>query len=93
LSKQIGEYINTIIKITEALLEANRDAAIEVNTEKTNIRVINSRRMRLTWHVARMGQMRNAHNILVGKCEGERPCGRLRRRWEDNIKMYVREMG
>jgi hypothetical protein len=36
---------------------------------------------------------KNAYRILVGKPEGKRPLGKLRRRWEDNIKMYLREIG
>jgi hypothetical protein len=48
------------------------------------IRVIKSRRMRWTGHVARMGGMRC--NLLVGKRERKRPLGRPRRRWEDNIR-------
>jgi hypothetical protein len=39
------------------------------------------------------GEKRNAYRILVGKPEGNRPLGRLRRRWEDNIKMDLREIG
>jgi len=39
-----------------------------------------------------MGEMRNSYNILVGKPEGKRPLGRPRRRWEDNIKMYLRKI-
>jgi hypothetical protein len=40
-----------------------------------------------------MGGVRNAYSILVGKPEGRRPLGRPRRRWEDNIKMDLREIG
>jgi hypothetical protein len=40
-----------------------------------------------------MGEMRNAYRILVGKPEGKRPLGRSRRRWVDNIKMGLREIG
>jgi hypothetical protein len=40
-----------------------------------------------------MGEMRNAYKILVGKPEGKRPLGRLRRRWEDNIGIDLREVG
>jgi hypothetical protein len=40
-----------------------------------------------------MGEMRNAYNISVGKPEGKRPLGRPRRRWEDNIRMDLREIG
>jgi hypothetical protein len=51
------------------------------------VRVVNSRRMRWAGHVERMGEGRGVHRVLVGKPEGRRPLGRLRRRWEDNIKM------
>ena len=49
--------------------------------------VIKSRRMRWEGHVARMGEGRGVHKVLVGKPEGKRSFGRPRRRWEDNIKM------
>jgi hypothetical protein len=55
--------------------------------------MIKSRRMRWAGHVARMGEKRNAYRILVGKPEGKRPPGRPRRRWVDNIKMDLREIG
>jgi len=57
------------------------------------IRVIKSRRMRLAGRVARMRYIRNAYKISVGKPEGKRPFGRVRRRWEDNIRMDLREIG
>jgi hypothetical protein len=56
------------------------------------VRVIKSRRMRWAGHVARMGEVRGAYNILVGRTEERRPLGRPRRRWEDNIKMDLREI-
>ena len=43
--------------------------------------------------MAHMGEGRGVHRVLVWKPEGKRPLGRPRRRWEDNIKMYVREVG
>ena len=43
-------------------------------------------------HVARMGERRGVYRVLVGKSEGKRPLGRPRRRWEDNIKMYLQEV-
>ena len=55
------------------------------------IRTLKSRRQRWAGHVARMEQSRNAYRALVGKPEGKRPLGRPRRRWEDNIKMDLRE--
>jgi hypothetical protein len=57
------------------------------------IRMIKSRRMRWAGHVARMGEKRNAYRILVGKQEGKRHLGRPRRRWVDNIKIDLREIG
>ena len=49
--------------------------------------------MRLVGHVARMDQGRGVYRVLVGKSEGKRPLGRLRRRREDNIKMDLQEVG
>jgi hypothetical protein len=57
------------------------------------IRVIKSRRLRWAGHVARMGERRGAYRSLVGKSEGRRPLERPRRRWEDNIKVDLREVG
>jgi len=44
-------------------------------------------------HVARMGERRGVRMVLVGKPEGKRPLGRPRRRWMDNMKMYLQEVG
>jgi hypothetical protein len=57
------------------------------------IRMIKSRGKRCAGHVARMEDKRIACRILVGKPEGRRPLGRLRRRLVDNIKMDFREIG
>jgi hypothetical protein len=57
------------------------------------VRVIKARRMKWVGHVARMGEVKDAYNILVGRPEERIPLGRPRRRWEDNIKMYLREIG
>ena len=51
------------------------------------VRVIKSRRLRWAGHVVRMEEGRSASKILTGKPIGERPLGRPRRRWEDNIRM------
>jgi hypothetical protein len=55
------------------------------------IRQIKSRRMRWAGHEARMGEKRNVYKVLVGKPEGKRPLERPRHRWEDRIRMDVRE--
>ena len=52
-----------------------------------------SRRMRWTEHVARTGDSKGAYRVLVGKTKGKRPLGRPRSRWDDNIKMDLREVG
>jgi hypothetical protein len=57
------------------------------------IRQVKSRRMRWAGHVARMGEERKLYEVLVGKPEGRRPLGRPRRRWEDRIRMDLREIG
>ena len=57
------------------------------------VRVVKSRRMRRAGYVARMGERRGVHRVLIGKPEGKRPFGRLRLRWEDNIKMDLQEVG
>jgi len=57
------------------------------------VRVVKSRRIRWAGHVTRMGEGRGVHRVLVGKPEGKRPLGTPRHRWEDNIKMDLREVG
>ena len=57
------------------------------------VRVIKARRMRWAKHVARMGDRKGLNRVLVGKPEGESPFGRPRRKWEDNIKMDLQEVG
>ena len=56
------------------------------------IRRLKSRQLRWAGHVARTEQSRNAYRVLMGKSEGKRPLGRPRRRWEDNIRMDLREV-
>jgi len=57
------------------------------------VRVITSRRMRWAGHGARLRERRDVSRVLVWKPEGKRPLGRLGRRWEDNIKMDLQEVG
>jgi hypothetical protein len=55
--------------------------------------IVKAKRMRSAGHVARIGEKRSAYRLLVGKPEGWRPLGRLRRRWLDNIRMDLLEVG
>ena len=57
------------------------------------VRVTKSRRMGWAGHVARMGEKRGPYRVLVGKPERKIPLGKSRRRWEDNIKMDLQEVG
>ena len=57
------------------------------------MRVTKSRRIRWVGHIARMGEKRGVFMVLMRKPEGKRPLGRPRRRWEDNIKMDLQEVG
>ena len=56
-------------------------------------RVTKSRRIRWAGHVARMGEGRCVYRVLVGIPEGKKPLGRPRRRWEENFKMDLQEVG
>ena len=57
------------------------------------VRMVKSRRLRWAGHVARMEEGRSAFKILTGKPTGKKPLGRPRRRWEDNIRMDLEEIG
>jgi hypothetical protein len=57
------------------------------------VRVIKSRRMIWAGHVARMGEVRGVYRVLVGKPEGRRPLAKPRRRWVNNIRMALQEVG
>jgi hypothetical protein len=57
------------------------------------VRVVKSRRMRWAGHVTRTGKGRGVYRILVGRPEGRRLLGRPRRRWEENMKMDLQEVG
>jgi hypothetical protein len=59
----------------------------------STIRIIKSRRIRWARYVARLGEKRNAYELLVAKPEGKSPLGRPRCRWVDNIKMDLLEIG
>jgi len=56
------------------------------------VRVIKSRTMRWTGHVARISEEREVYGVLMGKREGRRPLGGPRRRWVDNIRMDLQEV-
>jgi hypothetical protein len=71
----------------------HNDELLSLYSSPNIVRVIKSRRMRWAEHVARMGEGRGVCRVLVGRPEGKRQLGRPRRRWENNIKMDLREIG
>jgi hypothetical protein len=71
----------------------HNDELHSLYSSPNTVRVIKSRRMRWVGHVARMEEGRGVYRVFVGRPEGKRPLGRPRHRWEDNIKLDLREIG
>jgi len=65
----------------------------DLYSSPNNLRVIKSRIMRWAGHLASLGEERGVYMVLVGKPEGKSPLGRTRRRWVDNIKTDLQEVG
>jgi len=65
----------------------------DLHSSPNIVRVIKSTRMRWAGHVARMGEERGTYRVLVGKPVRRRPLGRPRRRWVDNIRTDLQEVG
>ena len=70
--------------------ETQRDGSFK---KKTGFYYVYGECLRWAGHVARMGEERGAYRVLVGKPEGKRPLERARRRWMDNIRMDLQEVG
>jgi hypothetical protein len=81
------------VEVTGGWRKLHNEELHDLYSAPSIVRVIKARRMRWAGHVARMGEVRGAYSILVGRPEGRRPLGRTRRRWEDNIKMDLGEIG
>jgi hypothetical protein len=80
-------------EVTTGWIKLHRDELHGLYSSPSIIRAIKANEMRWAGHVTRMGEVRGVYNILVGKPGGRRPLGRPRRRWEDNIKMDLGEIG
>jgi len=80
-------------EVTEEWRKLHNEELNDLYCSPNIVREIKSRRMRWAGHVARMEDRRGVSRVLVGKPEGKRPLGRTRRRWEDNIKMDLQEVG
>jgi len=84
---------NNNMLVTEEWRKLHNEEHNDLCCSPNIVRLIKSRRMRWAGHVACMGERRDVCKVLVGKTEGKRPLGRPRRRWEDNIKMDLQEVG
>ena len=80
-------------EVTGEWRKLHKEELMDLHSLPNIVRVVKSRRMRCAWHVARMGEGRGVHRVLMVKPEGKRLVGSPRRRWEDNIKMDLREVG
>jgi hypothetical protein len=80
-------------EVTRGWRKLHNEELRDLYSSPSIIRIIKSRRMRWAGHVSRMGEKRNAYRSLVRKPERKRPLGRPRRRWVDNIKMDLLEIG
>jgi hypothetical protein len=79
-------------KVTGGWRKLHNDGLNDLYSLPKIMQVVKSRRMIWAGHVARMGEERGVHRVLVGKPEGKRPLGRPRYRWEDNIKIDPQEV-
>ena len=80
-------------EVTEEWRKAHHEELNDLYCSPNIVRVLKSRKKRWAGHVAHLGERRGLYRVLVGKPEGKRPLGRRRRRWEDNIKMDLQEVG
>jgi hypothetical protein len=80
-------------EVTGELRKLHNEELHNLYSSPDIIRQVKSRRMRWAGHVVRVGEDRKVYKFLVGKPEGKRPLGRPRRRWEDWIRIDLREFG
>jgi hypothetical protein len=89
----IGIFFVFYIQITVEWRRLHNEELNDLYSSPNIVRVIKSRRRKWAGHVARMSEEWRAYRFLVGKPEGKRPMGRPRRRWVDNIRNDLQEVG
>jgi hypothetical protein len=80
-------------EVTEEWRKLHNEELHDLYSSPSIIRILKLRRMRWAGHVVRIGEKRKAYWLLVGKPEGRRPLGRSGRRWVDNIRMDLVDVG
>jgi len=80
-------------EVTEEWRKSYQEDLRDLYCSRSIVRVIKSKRIRWTGHVARFGERRGVCRNFVGKPEGNRKLGRPRRSWDDNTKMDLQEVG
>ena len=80
-------------EVTGEWRKLHNDELNDLYSSPNIVRVITSRRMGWVEHGARMGERRGVYRVLMGRRDGKRPLGRPKRRWEDNIKIDLQEVG
>jgi hypothetical protein len=89
----LREYLDLREKVAGGWRRLHNEELHKLYVSPNIIRVIKLRRMRLAGNVARMETTKNAYKTFVGEPEGKRALGISRHRWEDNIRMVLREIG
>jgi len=100
--RKLGVFENMVLRrifgprrdeVTGEWRKLHNEELNDLHSSPNIVRVIKSRKLRWTGHVAHMGEERGVYKFLVGKPEGRRPLGRPRRRWMDNIRMDLQQVG
>jgi len=81
------------IDVTGEWRKLHNEELNDIYSSSNIVQVIKSRRMRWAGHVACVGDSKAVYRVVMGRSEGKRPLGRPRRRWVDNIKMNIQEVG
>ena len=80
-------------EVTGVWRKLHKEELNDLYCSPSTVRMMKSRRIIWVGHVARMAERRGVYRVLVGKPEEKRPLGRPRRRWDNNIKMDLQEVG